>query len=295
MRPESTKERVVVVLVRALRHYMTHSPFERGRYRIGALVNRLLASLDVERRLVVSARDGRKFSIDPRDPQYHMGLLHEGRFEPEATKVVTESVHAGDVAIDAGANYGWYTTLLSRLVGPDGSVHAFEAMPNTADVLRENCRMNECANVTINQCALGDRPGTTVIYDHAGRASGDASLFPIAGSQRRSHVCEMLTLDDYFRAHGVSRCDFIKCDVEGAELLFLKGASRVLKTHRPMILVEINPRVLQRSGTSGSEVLEEINRDNGYVFQIVGRPQTFIRPSDCESIDTYVNVLCRPR
>ena len=283
------------MFVRALRHYMAHAPFERGRYRIGALVNRLAATLDAEHRLVVSARDGRKFSIDPRDPQYHMGLLHEGLFEPEASKVVTESVHAGDVAIDAGANFGWYTTLLSRLVLPNGFVHAFEAMPSTADVLRENCRINDCINVVINQCALGDRPGTTVIYDHAGRASGDASLFPIAGFERQSHVCEMLTLDGYFLAHGLSRCNFIKCDVEGAELLFLKGASRVLKTHRPMILVEINPRVLQRSGTSGSEVLEEINRNNTYVFQIIGRPQTFIRPSDCESIDTYVNVLCLPR
>src|SRR5437016_874007 len=65
--------------------------------------------------------------------------------------------HPRFTIVDAGANFGWYTTLFSRLTVPGGQVHAFEPMPPTADVLERNCHLNRCENVTINRCALGER------------------------------------------------------------------------------------------------------------------------------------------
>ena len=289
-----TKDTVLLLLIQAMRAYTRLAPFERGRFRLTSLLYRITKQLRNEHRLIITARDGRRFSINPSDPQYHMGLLDRGIFEPEETQAVRDSVCAGQVAIDAGANYGWYTTLLSRLVGPSGSVHAFEAMPSTAGTLRNNCALNGCTNVIVNQCALGDRVGTTVIYDHPGGASGDASLFPLAPGSGQRFSCEMQTLDHYFMQTGLSRCDFIKCDIEGAELLFLKGAHNVLKQYQPTILLEINPWVLQRSGTGGVQILEEIRQHGHYLFlHPVSTRSNSIEPSDCKELQSYINVLCQ--
>lgn len=290
----SAKDTLLLFLIQAMRTYTRYTPFERGRFRLTSLLYQMTKQLSKEYRLVITARDGRRFSINPSDPQYHMGLLDGGVFESEETQVVKDSVFAGQVAIDAGANYGWYTTLLSRLVGPAGVVHAFEAMPSTTGTLRNNCRLNGCHNVIINQCALGNHIGTTVIYDQPGGASGDASLFPLVPGKGQPFSCEMQTLDNYFIQKRLSRCDFIKCDIEGAELLFLKGARNVLKQHQPTILLEINPWVLQRSGTDGEEVLEEIRQHGKYAFfHSVGNRSQSIEPNDCKTLQSYINVLCR--
>jgi FkbM family methyltransferase len=290
----SAQDMFLLLLIRVMRSYTRYTPFELGRFRLTSLLYQMAKQLSKEHQLMVAARDGRTFSINPSDPQYHMGLLDRGVFESEETRVVMDSVQPGHVAIDAGANYGWYTTLLSRLVGPAGAVHAFEAMPSTTAILQKNCMLNSCDNVLINQCALGDHVGTTVIYDHPGGASGDASLFPLMPRKGRPFTCEMQTLDNYFMQKGLSQCDFIKCDIEGAELLFLKGARRVLRQHQPTILLEINPWVLQRSGTNGVEVLEEIRQHGKYVFfHPPGNPSKSIEPSDCKWLQSYINVLCR--
>jgi hypothetical protein len=105
---------------RAMRTYTYHTPFERGRFRLTSLLYQATKPLSKEHRFVIAARKGRDFSINLSDSQYHMGLLDRGVFESEETQVVMDSVFAGHVAIDAGANYGWYATLLSRLVGPAG-------------------------------------------------------------------------------------------------------------------------------------------------------------------------------
>ncbi len=289
-----TRDTILILLISLLRAYTTHTRILRGRYRLTSLLYALARQVRSSVPLTVTGHDGRRFRIDPRDPQYHMGLLDRGLFEPDETRLVCRCVKTGDVALDVGANFGWYTTLLSRLVGPNGTVHAFEAMPTTADVLKRNCGLNDCSNVVINQCALGDRRGSATIYDEPGRASGDASLFGAPGGHGRSHTCQMETLDEYFSARGLDRCDFIKCDVEGAELLFVRGARNVLKQHRPVILMEINPTLLARAGASAVELLEELRREGRYAFHVVGRPHESLEPRDCEHIDTYLNVLCQP-
>jgi hypothetical protein len=78
--------------------------------------------------MTIAARDGRRFIIDRREPQYRMGLLDLGTFEPAETKAVSAQIRFGFTIIDAGANFGWYTTLFSRLTGPSGQVHAFDKL-----------------------------------------------------------------------------------------------------------------------------------------------------------------------
>src|SRR5262245_33079559 len=82
--------------------------------------------------------------------------------EPEAVWVqsVVEPV---DLALDIGANVGWYTVLLSRLVGPTGSVHAFEPVPATAEILAHVVRGLHLQNVRVHACAVADFEGSAAM------------------------------------------------------------------------------------------------------------------------------------
>ena len=140
-----------------MRGYSLHTPFERGLCRVNDVVISAARALSNESRMVVRSRDGRKFVVNPKEKQYHMGLLGLGVFEPVETQAVVKCLSKGDIAFDVGANIGWYTTLLSQLVGPYGSVHAFEPVVGTFQTLETNCKMNACANVRLNNYALGEK------------------------------------------------------------------------------------------------------------------------------------------
>jgi len=291
------RDRTLAASIQLLRFYTVYSPLEKGRWRIAAMTHACIAHLSEGSLMTIKARDGRRFLIDPREPQYQMGLLDLGMFEPAETRAVSAQVKPGFTIVDAGANFGWYTTLFSRLTGPGGQVHAFEPMPPAADVLETNCELNRCENVTINRCALGERAEAGVLFHTRGKACGDVSLFPSSEASKLPYHCEIITLDAYANRQGLSRCDLIKCDVEGAELAVLRGATAILREHRPSVLLEINPPALQRAGCTGRDVLEELNRYGKYIFHRVDASisgNAVIEPTDCDDVRTYINVLCLP-
>ncbi len=167
------------------------------------------------------------------------------RKQPNFEKLLFLSViQQGDVVIDVGANRGYYTTLFSHVVGFLGKVHAFEPVPVTFKLLTQNL-VNEqvFANVVPNNCALGDQVGEAVLY-LPDQDDGQASMRQThqTGSwktvqQVQSYNCALQTLDHY--CQNWPRLDFIKCDVEGAEFLVLKGGSETIQKYYPMVYVEL--------------------------------------------------------
>ena len=294
-RPRSAP-RSVPLVIRLLRTYGMYAPWERGKARAAALMRSMLASQPAGERLELSATDGRRFQVDCTEPQFWMGLIDRGVFEPHLTAMLRSLTRPGSTVIDAGANFGWFTTLFSALVGDDGSVHAFEPMPHTAALLRDNCALNACANVRIVEMALGASPGTSTLFLQEGRACGDASMFGAAQAGGTTHVCRVTTLDDYVESERLTRCDLIKCDVEGAELLFLQGATKTLERYQPTIAIEINPEALARARCKPSDVLREIAGRANYVFEAIDENSSVPRRIGVESCDGtsgYVNVVCR--
>lgn len=278
-----------------LRVYAMHAPWETGKARVAALLRRQLQSLPTGTRLDLAAVDGRRFRVDPTEPQFWMGLIDRGAFEPRLTAMMRSLVKHGHTVIDAGANFGWFTTLFSAAAGPLGAVHAFEPMPQTAAVLRENCALNSCENVTVVEMALGASSGIAELVLERGRACGDASLFGARELGGRVHRCRVTTLDEYVRSTRINRVDVIKCDVEGAELLFLQGAARTIEEYRPVVAIELNPATLARAGCKPRDVLQELARRANYTFHIVDESEAprRIDVASCDGIGEYVNVVAR--
>lgn len=153
-------------------------------------------------------------------------------------------VRKGDTAIDIGANLGYYSRTLSRLVGPEGRVFAVEPMPPVLEVLRRNVR--RCRNVEILPYALGEEPGQVTMANTTVAATGyfgtgqnfiresEADRNPSAEAlEYRAPMCRGSEL---FGA--LDRIDFIKCDVEGYEWHIMQEIRPLLERHRPTVLIE---------------------------------------------------------
>jgi len=174
------------------------------------------------------------------------------RFDRLTIARLRRLVRPGMLAVDVGAHVGFYTLLLARLVAPAGRVVAVEPAPENASLLARNLEFAPERSVEIVQAAAGreDRERTFVLSD----SSDTHSFYPHPLSRSvGSVVVRERRLDRLLAASP----DFVKIDVEGAELEVLQGLSGLVCGDRPRaVLVEVNPACLEAAGASPAALLE---------------------------------------
>ncbi|MFI3316606.1 MAG: FkbM family methyltransferase [Rikenellaceae bacterium] len=150
-----------------------------------------------------------------------------------------ELVRSGDVVIDIGANLGYYTRTLSRIVGSQGKVYAVEPVPPIFEVLNSNTR--RCHNVELMNVALGEQNTTITMANDSVASQGyfgtgqnfvqqadsDNAIEFTAIMQRGSELFMPL-----------QRLDLIKCDIEGYETVVLREMLPIIERLRPIVLLE---------------------------------------------------------
>ncbi|MFN4295091.1 MAG: FkbM family methyltransferase [Thermoflexales bacterium] len=165
-----------------------------------------------------------------------LGFLPGRRLTPEE-RWLAQRPWAGRVVYDVGAWEGVFTLFFARAVGATGQVIAFEPNPFNAMRLRENLALNGLTNARLVELALGERAGSAWLAAPAG-ASGRGALvltptdLPVA----------VQTLDGLVEASALPAPDFVKIDVEGAELAVLRGGADTLARRRPALLIEVHPQ-----------------------------------------------------
>jgi FkbM family methyltransferase len=153
-------------------------------------------------------------------------------------------------AMDIGANNGYYTLLMARRVETKGQVIAFEPSPREFQRLRRHIWMNRCTNVLAEQLGVADRCGSRALFVVNGIWPARNSLRPAKALNPLPVDVNTTTVDAYLSRHSeITRIDFIKLDVEGAELEVLEGAQGLLSGHsHPVILCELNDPVITECG-----------------------------------------------
>lgn len=151
-------------------------------------------------------------------------LLIERSYESLETKTIKGLVKKGEVVIDAGANIGYYTVVLSKLVGETGKVYAFEPSKECFHLLKKNVEVNKCDNVILVNKALSNYNGETSFYIHCDDY-GSSSTKCIGGCKEVTVKC--IRLDDYI-PYG-EQISLMKMDIEEAEVVALEGAEDTLK------------------------------------------------------------------
>jgi FkbM family methyltransferase len=204
----------------------------------------------------------------------HMGsALIYGGFEEAETAFVQKFLRAGMTVLDIGANQGFYTLLAAKCVGALGKVIAFEPSPRERKALRWNLRVNGCRNVVVEELALGNEPRETEkpLYVVQGAQTGCNSLEPPAEAGATSVMSVRVTsLDGYLAARQVKRVDFVKLDVEGAELSVLQGSRKLLEGRpRPVLLAEVQDIRTRPWNYAAREIIKYVG-ERGYGWFSIG-------------------------
>lgn len=194
-----------------------------------------------------------------------LGLLRHP-FELDEVNLVRQLVRPGQIVLDVGANIGYYTLLVSRLVGAAGRVHAFEPDPSNVAILRRNLADNQCHNVMVHQVAVGNTDATIGLYRCADNAGMHRVYESVCCGDDAVDV-RSVVLDQVMRDE--SQIDFIKMDIEGYEYFALEGMARIIGEHSPTILVEFSPFALAEAGVTATAFIQFF-ADRGYAISSVG-------------------------
>ena len=178
---------------------------------------------------------GLRLEVPVRD---YMGsrLIRKGYYDPVLTGLMRRVVRPGDVCVDVGANLGYFTSLLVKLVGETGRVYAFEPDPDLFLRLQSNLERNRGAgrteNVVIKNLALSDHDGEAQFLQ---APSGNIGLGQVVDdaqptTPRRSFKVKLSTVAEQLGAKSVR---LVKIDVEGHELPVLRGMLQGTHPVRP--------------------------------------------------------------
>ena len=220
-------------------------------------------------------------------------LIHN-EFEQMETRFVERLLRPGMTVVDVGAHHGLYTLLASKRVGRKGRVIAFEPSPREFRRLKKHLRWNRCSNVQLMPCAVGDEQGETDFHLVEGSQDWCNSLRPPAVDEPTSRVrVSVRRLDDALEELDVSKVDFIKLDVEGAELSVLYGVMRVLlRGSRPAILAEVQDIRTQPWGYTAREIIQFMIRMDYRWFAIAAKGA--LLPISCDQKTYDANLVALP-
>jgi FkbM family methyltransferase len=189
---------------------------------------------------------------------------------------LSDVVGPGSVSIDIGAAAGLYTVALSQLAGPTGQVHSIEPLPFAHPLWTRVLRGGTGQNVRRHTMALGVEPGQgtmSVPIGKYGAVTGRSFLaWRTDGlgsnsefSRHKEVTVEVDTLDGLCARLELTRLDFLKIDVEGAELHVLEGGQKSIDRFRPAILVEIEDRHIVRYQHSAQTIVDWFT-ERGYTM-----------------------------
>lgn len=191
------------------------------------------------------------FAVYPNDLLGDL-LARDLTWEPHNIALMQEYVKEGATVLDIGANIGFFSVVLSKIVGKDGSVYSFEPVPSNLQLL--NFNVANCSNVTVMPKALGKTSGWISMGSEPGNMGNSFVI-----NEQQGPV-ELLTLDSLNLSPS-----FIKMDVQGFEYDVLLGGLETLKRSRPVMIIELEdsngsiPTSFKNSKANSFKLLEELN------------------------------------
>jgi|GEM_PF-618734 len=239
---------------------------------------------------------GARLWLDLSDRVIGIEMLHD-RYEPSETAFVERMLTPGDCAIDLGANLGYFTMIMAQRVGAHGHVYAFEPVPRNAELLeRSRAENNFEDRITVMRAAAAESAGTVqmVVPLHTINWGGPYIDQHEELPPEHEHLTvPAVRLDDVVERHPVR---FIKMDIEGAELLALRGAERLLRRDRPVVMCECNPPQLKNvSHASPQDLVDWMTTLKYRVHALSGSTLMAADPAALqERMTTLVCTPCEP-
>lgn len=220
----------------------------RGKGRLSQAVFRMLPTSEAECHPLPTV------TVHVRPEVWIERLMWAGAYERELVSLFKRALGPGMVALDVGANIGYFSVLAAGLVGETGLVHSFEPAPACFSQLKRNLAAFPWADAS--PFAVADESGVARFhFSEKPSQTGWGSLLSEENAAMQETEVPVITLDEWVREQGIRRVDFIKMDVEGAEYRALLGAVEILQRYRPIVVAELNAVCLARDGRRPEDVL----------------------------------------
>jgi FkbM family methyltransferase len=223
-------------------------------------------------------------------------IYYHGDYERFSLNWVRESVCSGMICFDIGANIGYYTLHLSRIVGNAGRVFAFEPTTWAFRRLQRNLSLNNPDNIIIERLGLSDSEELgKPLEGFAFQASWPLDK-SFQGKVASGDTANFTTLDKYITDNMIESVDFIKVDVDGYEERVLRGGKSAISRFRPFILMEVCPHALDLNGATVKSLLKHLE-EIGYTFIFVEDPQKSLKIKEIETLVALrksINLACLP-
>ena len=226
------------------------------------------------------------FKLDLRDRQSSpLNAFNFDRYEGKDAPMIFKLSEGARVIFDVGANVGWYTMhMCARDLS--ATVHAFEPVTQIYNELSDNRALNSLKNANLNNFGLADSDGYRDFF-FSEKITGAASMRNIIDlpndNKMRFHV---RSLDSYIAEKKISRIDFMKCDVEGAELLVLKGGLQSIREFKPKICAEILRKWSRKFGYCANDILLFLAECGYLCFKASGEKLVPVEEITDETVET---------
>ncbi len=248
------------IINRLARCYFSSFPIERGKWRLWLHFLARSGFREVPAG-VQRLKYGIRMHLDPSN-FIELFSYYWSCWEPDETWVVRRLLRPGDIFVDLGANIGYFSLIAAQSVGEEGRVIALEPVPPTVQKLRRNLDLNPMKNITLYEFAVSDRTGSVRIYQPHDNNIGANSVRPGDGNAPHWDV-PSVTLDELLE--GCPPVRLVKIDLEGAELLAIRGFTRHLADPTgPAVLCEVTDRFLRELGSDARQLLTLMS-DLGYL------------------------------
>ena len=202
------------------------------------------------------------------------------RQDKQEIALMQQHIRKGDVVLDIGANIGFYTKILSKLVGENGKVYAFEPDKTNYTYLIKNA--GHLKNVVFFNKAVSDKTGKITLY-HSDLLNVDHKTYATENYTSTTDI-ECVAIDDIIPNHKV---DFIKIDIQGFEYFAFKGMENVFaKMENLKIVTEFYPYGIKKSGVSSTDFINLLLQ---YNFKISTIEEQGLVSFNMENIALYEN------
>lgn len=239
-----------------------------------------------------------KMRIDISDVHIATKLIQYGYWEKGVTDLIKKTVKPGMVIVDLGAHAGYYSLLFSGLAGDSGKVFCFEPEPHNFEILKNNIAINGKKNIVPEKLAVSDKNGDIRLFLEKDNLGGHS----IIDRQNLGNYVYVKTvkLDDYFDGKDVP-VDLIKMDIECAEILALRGMSRILEKNNDIfIIMEFYPSGIIKGGYDPMALFNQLQSSGFNIFVIDNQAGTLEKATDVNKLmercgDNIMNLLCARR
>lgn len=228
-------------MVYSLFHLATRLfPVERGKFRILSEVYFRYIAPKKQTFVFTKLSFGIRMRLDITEfLQAHLYLF--GSYELPTVRFIRNVLKTGDTAFDVGAQIGYLTLAMSTASGGQIRVVSFEPESHNAERLRSNIALNPGVDVTIVEKAASNVEGVLRLYLSHDHNSGTHSTIPNGVNVSNEYIeIPSTTLDAYIAEHSISELKLVKIDVEGGELEVIRGAEKMLRNLRPIIIMELS-------------------------------------------------------